>query len=1114
MTLPFRGLVKAAALLRTLAVLAVVVSLILASSVAAFAQAGGTNGNVTGRVVDASGAGIANAKVTLASPSGSFPRTTASGGHFSFLGIPSDTYVLSIEAPGYQTQVQSGVTVTGGASVALEPYRLRKQLQTIGRTVARSAASAFQPNLTIPQYTVSGSVLEAAQGKLASANEAAVLLAVPGFQIDYLGNLVLQGSATDQIHYQFDGVDFTDPASNGSYNQAFFNGIASVQVVPGAGDPSQGNSGAGVVNLLVKRGTYPGTGLLDVEALSRPYDNQVNVQYGAATANGRFSDYASFFGTRFGYQYGAYGTPASNYAFGTTGSAGYANSFQSETDAVNNFVYRFGKDNSQSLQFLYLGHAETTRGNYGGLPLQWSDQEPDTLALESFYTGNTNCQAVGCPTLSTAQLQQLQTLEPGQISIFSQLPNIVDVGSATLLKFEYTNQINSSTFFNARVFHADSFVEGNPTGTLTGPGSAFPLSGQSTGGSRFGTTFALDKQLGEAQLFTVSGIYEFNRPNFGAIIPLLGLEELGGNAIDFLKPPNVNAPVSASNPCPVVGGCYLQQFFYTKGGTPPVPPVDLASQQVQQEYGLGLRDQIQVTTALKADLGVRFDSINNGFGKNLYQWDENVQPVPGAPTDFFINNWNFVETPHFTEPRFGLSYRIGPNDAISATYGRSINLNGAGEGVSPEQATAFQQFAGIPANPNFAATGLLTGLTTTANTCFPALPFPVGATANSQPSYKGTVAGPAPTLQLGKPCVDYAQMLYSAEDAYYPEVAAVQPATFDNLDLTYGHQFKDGSAIKLNPFFRQGYDIQAITSNLIFNPVTGVVQFGAFAAQSTGRSTTTGVGLEFTLPERPSGLTGFVSMTYINEFSNTPPAGDNPYGQDFEPVILPQSLAAGNLYRAGFISPFSIHIGPSFKTKWGLRINPVLNWDIGYPYNAGLLTPLGPGVAAAFGPPFVNVPNTNLTDQYGPGGAPQYVDPTNPGSILAPNIAATRGTPESASGGGKLSKGLFTGDLTVEYQKPHSRVTIGAQVLDIFNNDYFLRPTVNTAWYPVTTGVGSPLTGQNTIGASFPQFAPLVNAGAYPYSPYLVNPFTQYPLSGTTNLLVPTTFRVYLQYAL
>ena len=46
----------------------------------------------------------------------------------------------------------------------------------------------------------------------------------------------------------------------------------------------------------------------------------------------------------------------------------------------------------------------------------------------------------------------------------------------------------------------------------------------------------------------------------------------------------------------------------------------------------------------------------------------------------------------------------------------------------------------------------------------------------------------------------------------------------------------------------------------------------------------------------------------------------------------------------------------------------------------------------------VNVPNTNVTDQFGPGGAPAYVDPANPGSIYAPVIAATRGTPETASG--------------------------------------------------------------------------------------------------------------------
>jgi len=325
-------------------------------------------------------------------------------------------------------------------------------------------------------------------------------------------------------------------------------------------------------------------------------------------------------------------------------------------------------------------------------------------------------------------------------------------------------------------------------------------------------------------------------------------------------------------------------------------------------------------------------------------------------------------------------------------------------------------------------------------------------------------------------------LLYQAEDAFFPEITATQPSTFDNFDLTYSHLFRNGSALKINPFNRQGYDIVAVTAPLIF--VNGVQEFGSFVNYPYGRSTTTGVGAEYTLPDRPSGFTGFASATYINAFTNTPAAGDNNQGaEDFEPVILPQSLSAGNIYRAGYLSPFTLTVGPAYKTKGGFRINPDLRFNVGYPYNDGLTTPyyyLGTAQ---------NVPNTNFSDQYGPAGAPEYVDPANPGQVLHPNISANRGTAESLADGGLLSRPQLTADLTIEYTKPGTRSTFGVQILDLLNNGIYTSPTPNTLYMPVVNGVAGPLTGQNinSVGIS-PLLEPIVPTGILPYSPYFVLP--------------------------
>jgi hypothetical protein len=1073
---------------QSLAVLALIVTMLFTTVVPAFA-AGGLTGNVSGQVEDPKGVPVSGAAITLTSPSGTYRQTTDSHGRFGFLNVAVDTYVLSVQAQGFEPIGRSGLTVAGDITNELGVITVSKELREIGRITSRSQSSAFQPSQTVPQYTISGSVLEAAQGKADNASETAVLAAVPGFQLDKSGNLVLEGSTTDEVHFFFDGVDFTDPGFNQNGNNYFFNGISNVQVVPGAGDPSQGDSGAGSVNLVVKRGTYPAAGSVDAELLSRPFNHQFNIQYGAATKNGSVSDYFSYFKLDQAYQYGGFGNSA--YDVG----AFYNNhSYSAENDFVNNLVFRFGHNQSQSLQFLYYENTTAYTDNYAGVAIPYDNQNPYTIGLVSLFTGLS-------PTLSQGLIAPEAGEVPGQNAT---QPD--DVSSTSLIKLEYDNQLNATTALNLRYFNSAIIHSSDESGEEQNYPNPFPLAGQTSGGSRTGGIIQITNQADPHNLITFSGNVEVARPNFGSVFQPIGLEYLGPNAAMFLRPANPNLPVSATNPCPVSLAvnplsCYLQQYYYKSGGTPYAPPLDLASQNVQKFYGLGLRDQIQVNPSLRLDLGVRYDLINEGFGSNLYYEDENTQPVPGSPGTYYVNDYGTVEQPHFIEPRVGFSYRVNSDNSVAFTYGKSINETGSGEQASPNSFAAYQQFTNIPITPylttNWTDTpGLLTGVLANPTTCYPTIPFAKGATSSSVPDYNGSVGT---TLQLGKPCANLGQLLYFNEDAYYPEIAAVVPAVFENYDFNVSHQFKNGSALRVAPFFRQGKDIQVATAPLVYNPATGVYSFGSLVNQPGGKSTTTGLNVEYTLPERPYGFTGFVSMTYVNELTNTPPAGDNPYGQDFEPLVLPQSYATGDLYRAGFVSPFVTNIGIAYKTKSGFRVNPVLHFNVGYPYNAGSLTPY---FTALYGPQ--NVPNTNLTDQFGASGAPSYVDPANPGSVNKPNVSATRGTAETPSGGGLLSKPQVTGDITFEYSPPHTRSTFGLQILDLFDNNYYGVPAPSLTYYPVTNGVAAPLTGQNLIGLSYPGLANVVAHDTYPYGAYAV-PY------GTG---VPLNLRLYFQYQL
>jgi hypothetical protein len=1080
-----------------MAILVSLSSLVLGSTLPAFAQSGGTSGNVNGTVLSNTGAPVSGATVVIASPSGSFTQHTDSHGYFSFLGVPADTYTISIQQTGFQTLSQGGITVTGASTQSLGSVRLSIVPRVIGSTSARSASSAFQPNQTIPQYTISGSVLNAAAGKSANANETQILLAVPGFQIDSQGNLILQGATTDQIRYQFDGVDFTDPGFSHSANGQFFNAIGSVQVVPGAGDPSQGNGGAGVVNLLVKRGTYPPSGLIDGEINLRPQGNQENIQYGTATANGRFSDYVSYFGINQAYQVGPYG--ASPFDVGAV----LEPSRQLETDFVNNFVTRFGPGNNQSLQVLYLAHAFKQYGNYAGLPLYYDDGDAPTLGNLSYYSG-----------LSTSQVASILAFDPGQTYAGEPAPPVWSTGSTSLLKFEYDNQLNASTSLAVRFYHSDIYDFQNAAASTTAIGALVPTYSQTSGGSRTGANFDLNAQIGQKNTVTLSGQYTFNRPNFGAVDPIQGFEGIIFNAQDFLVPANPNQPVSAANPCPIPGGCYLQQFFYQSGGTPKAPSLTLNSQFPNAQYGLGLRDQLQVTKQLRLDLGLRYDIFNQFLTPGYVEsQDENTQPVPGNPDAYYLPNYGFVNHPHFLQPRLGLSYQITKQDSISLSNGKSINLGGNGLYASPEAYTNqfLSAFQGIPINPNWLNGTFFGNPSPVVNAngtslCNVDVPYPIGAGPTTAPSYNGTTAGPNPTLQMGRGCADYADLLRSELDLYFPEIINLQPAVLYNSDVTYAHLFKGGIAIKIDGFNRQAYHVQETTAPVIFDPTTGTTSVGSLTSTTNGVNYTTGVSLNVTLPDRPYGLTGFASATYTNELTNTPSFGDNPYGQDFEPFV-PGAFNAvnngqGQLYRAGFVSPLTVHVGLSYKTRSGWRFNPVLNFSDGFPYNIGNTTPY------EVQGNYINVPNTNITDQYSPAGAPNFVDPANPGSVLAPVISAARGNKEGYAGS-QLSPSQTTMDMTIEYSPPsHPRNTIGLQILDVFNNGYYTHPAVNDNFYPVTTGVAGPLTGQNPVAVAYPGLSPLVSPGTYPYAPYVIDPFVG---GGTQFENLPISFRLYYQ---
>src|SRR6185369_14150579 len=83
---------------------------------------GQVNGRITGYIKDTSGAVVPRAMVKAVSVEQQLTRTTLSDstGFYELLSMPPGTYDISVEAAGFQTQLQKGVNLRTSDNLRLD----------------------------------------------------------------------------------------------------------------------------------------------------------------------------------------------------------------------------------------------------------------------------------------------------------------------------------------------------------------------------------------------------------------------------------------------------------------------------------------------------------------------------------------------------------------------------------------------------------------------------------------------------------------------------------------------------------------------------------------------------------------------------------------------------------------------------------------------------------------------------------------------------------------------------------------------------------------------------------------------------------------------------------
>ncbi len=251
-------------------------------------------GTISGTVTDAtSHAPIANVKVSAASPSGSATTTSDAHGYYVLQALIPDTYTVSFQATGYQAVSQPGITVQQGLDVSLN-QALSKALKTIATVHASGASNLVKPNQPSDVYTVAGEQLNAISGgNNLHKTLYQYIQGVPGVTSNgFPGQPRIHGQPITDVGYEFDGIPIKDRIT-GFFTTNLSNvGISNVEVYTGGLSAGDAASGSGVINTVVKTGTYPSTGIISYGTMLGGYRlNDLTAEYSGATPNRRYSWY-------------------------------------------------------------------------------------------------------------------------------------------------------------------------------------------------------------------------------------------------------------------------------------------------------------------------------------------------------------------------------------------------------------------------------------------------------------------------------------------------------------------------------------------------------------------------------------------------------------------------------------------------------------------------------------------------------------------------------------------------------------------------------------------------------------------------------------------------------
>jgi outer membrane receptor for ferrienterochelin and colicin len=228
----------------------------LALTFSAFAQV--QNGQFAGTVTDPTGASIANAKVTVKSSATDLTQSvmTNASGNYVIKELPIGAYNLTVEAPGFKTVSNNGVTANAG-TISHVDFKLQigKTSEVIEVTGAMSDVNTEDSKLaTIVSSTQINNLPLNGRNVFDLMQLSAGAVNVQGVDFENGHDTVVNGLREDFNGFLVNGVS-NKGLSGGAVNVPIQDSVEEFQQLTLNMSAQYGNSAGSTVNLVTKSGT-------------------------------------------------------------------------------------------------------------------------------------------------------------------------------------------------------------------------------------------------------------------------------------------------------------------------------------------------------------------------------------------------------------------------------------------------------------------------------------------------------------------------------------------------------------------------------------------------------------------------------------------------------------------------------------------------------------------------------------------------------------------------------------------------------------------------------------------------------------------------------------------